>query len=164
MSLILIRVKLDIMKDKQKEIKGLVNDLEIKLEEISAKKLPSLPKKVKEILVTIAPYLGVLSLVVLIPLVLSLLGLSIFTPVAFLGGMRAGFGYIVAVIFGLVSGILTISVIPGLFKREIKAWRVLFWVSLINGVSQLLRFDLGGLIIGTGLSWYVLFQVKEFYK
>lgn len=152
------------MKSNQKEIKGMVYDLEIKLEEFFTKKLWNLPKKVKEILVTIAPYFAVLSLIVLIPMVLSLLGLSILTPVAFLGGMRMGFGYMVSVVVSLIGGILTISVIPGLFKRQIKAWRVLFWVSLINAVGQLLKFDLGGLVIGTGLSWYVLFQVKELYK
>jgi len=40
----------------------------------------------------------------------------------------------------------------------------MYWISLINAVSSLLKMDLGGLIIGTGLSWYVLFQIKEYYK
>ena len=152
------------MKSSQKEIKGMVYDLEVKLEEFFTKKLWNLPKKAKEVLVTIAPYFAILSLMVLIPIVLSLLGLSVLTPVAFLGGMRMGFGYMISVVASLIGGILTISVIPGLFKRQIKAWRILFWVSLINAVGQLLKLDLGGLIIGTGLSWYILFQVKELYK
>ena len=78
--------------------------------------------------------------------------------------MRAGFGYVVSVLFALVIGILIVSVIPGLFKREGKAWKILFWVSLINAVWRLLSMDLDGLIIWTVVSWYILFQVKEYYK
>ena len=152
------------MKKETKDVKGMVDELEVKLEEIFIGKLWALPKKVKEIIVKISPYIAIISLIALIPMILALTGLSFLTPVAFLGGVRAGFSYIVSVLFALVLGILTVSVIPGLFKRERKAWKVLFWVSLINAVGELLRMDLGNLIIGTALSWYVLFQVKEYYK
>jgi hypothetical protein len=37
-------------------------------------------------------------------------------------------------------------------------------MSLINAVGAILKMDLGNLIIGTGLSWYILFQIKEYYK
>ncbi|MCW1949549.1 MAG: hypothetical protein KIH89_003880 [Candidatus Shapirobacteria bacterium] len=152
------------MKQEKQDIKGMIGDLEIKLEEIFVGKLWTLPKKAKEVIVTIAPYLSLISLVVIIPMVLALLGMSFFTPVAFLGGVTMGFGYTLSVLFGLVGGILALSVIPGLFKRQIKAWRILFWVSLINAVGKLLSMDLGNLIIGTAISWYILFQVKEYYK
>jgi len=152
------------MKKETKEIKGMVDELENKLEEIFVGKLWALPKKAKEIIVKISPYIVILSLVALIPMILILTGLSFFTPVAFLEGVRAGFGYVVSVLFALVIGILIVSVIPGLFKREGKAWKILFWVSLINAVWRLLSMDLDGLIIWTVVSWYILFQVKEYYK
>ena len=152
------------MKQEKQDIKGMVGDLEVKLEEIFVGKLWALPKRAKEIIVMIAPYLSLISLIALIPMVLALLGLSFFTPVAFLGGLTMGFGYTLSVILGLVGSILAVSVIPGLFKRQIKAWRILFWVSLINALGKLLSMELGGLIIGTAISWYILFQVKEYYK
>lgn len=152
------------MTQETKDIKGMVFELEVKLEEIFARKLWILPQKVKEVIVKVAPYLALVSLIVLIPSVFTLLGLSFFTPVMFLNGMTMGFGYTLSVLFALVSSILAVSVVPGLFKRQIKAWRVLFWVSLINAVGELLRMDLGNLIVGTALSWYILFQVKEYYK
>lgn len=152
------------MKQEKQDIKGMVGDLEIKLEEIFVGKLWALPKKAKEVIVMIAPYLSLISLVALIPMVLALLGLSFFTPVAFLGGLTMGFGYTLSVVLALVGSILAVSVIPGLFKRQIKAWRILFWVSLINALGKLLSMELGGLIIGTAISWYILFQVKEYYK
>lgn len=97
-------------------------------------------------------------------MVLALLGLSFFTPMAFLGGLTMGFGYTLSVLLALVGNILAVSVIPGLFKRQIKAWRILFWVSLINALGKLLNMELGSLIIGTAISWYILFQAKEYYK
>ncbi len=152
------------MKKEAKDIKGMVDELEVKLEEIFVGKLWTLPKNVKEIIVKISPYIAILSLIALIPMILALTGLSFLTPVAFLGGMRAGFSYIISVLFALVTGILTVSAISGLFKRERKAWKVLFWASLISALGELLQMNLGSLIIGTAISWYILFQVKEYYK
>lgn len=150
--------------DVKKEVKNWLDELEVKLEEIFTKKVWQLPTKVKDIIVKILPYLSVLALVVIIPLVLSLIGLTMFSPFAYMGGFRAGIGYSVSIIFALVTGVLAIIIVPGLFKKEKKAWKVMYWISLINAVSNLLKMDLGGLIIGTGLSWYVLFQIKEYYK
>lgn len=152
------------VKTETKDIKSMLADLEIKLEEIFTKKVWNLPTKAKDIIVKILPYLSLLALVVMIPMVLSLIGLTMLSPFAYMGGLRAGIGYSISIIFALVTGVLAIIIIPGLFKKEKKAWKVMYWISLINAVSSLLKMDLGGLIIGTGLSWYVLFQIKEYYK
>lgn len=148
----------------KKDWKNMLTELEIKLEEIFTKKLWTLPKKVKEVIVMVAPYLAIISLIAIIPMIFSLIGLTFFTPVAFLGGVKMGFGYMVSITISLMIGFLTILAIPGLFKKQIKAWKILFWITLINVVGGLLRMDLGNLIISTALSWYILFQVKEYYK
>jgi len=148
----------------KKEIKNLLDELEIKLEDFFTKKVWNLPTKAKDIIVKLLPYLSLLALVIMIPMVLSLVGLTMLSPFAYMGGLRAGIGYSVSIIFALITGVLAIVIVPGLFKKEKKAWKVMYWISLINAVSSLLKMDLGGLIIGTGLSWYVLFQIKEYYK
>jgi len=148
---------------KTNSLTGMVNDLEKKLDEFFTKKVWQLPKKAREVIVKIAPYLAILSLVMTIPMILALLGFSFLTPFYFLKGIHFGLTYAVSLIFLLVGAILAVIIIPGLFKREKRVWRIMFWMSLINAVSSLLKMDLGGLIIGTGLSWYVLFQVKEYY-
>jgi len=148
----------------KKEIKNLLDELETKLEDFFTKKVWNLPTKAKDVIVKILPYLSLLALVVMIPMVLSLVGLTMLSPFAYMGGLRAGIGYSVSIIFALITGVLAIIIIPGLFKKEKKAWKVMYWISLINAVSSLLKMDLGGLVIGTGLSWYVLFQIKEYYK
>ena len=152
------------MKKETKGMKGMVNELEVKLEEFFTKKVWQMPKKVKEIIVKVLPYLAILSLVAVIPMVLSLVGLSMATPMVYMRGWRMGMGYSVSILFTLVAAVLAIVIIPGLFKKEMKAWKIMFWMSLVNAVGTLIRMDLGGLIIGTGLSWYVLFQIKEYYK
>jgi hypothetical protein len=153
-------------KETNKKTGGLVemvDNLEKKLDEFFTKKVWQLPKKAREVIVKIAPYLAILSLVVTIPMILTLLGFSFLTPMYFLKGIQFGLTYSLSLIFLLVGVVLAVIIIPGLFKKEKRVWKIMFWMSLINAVSSLLKMDLGGLILGTGLSWYVLFQVKEYY-
>jgi len=142
----------------------MITKLEKELEKIFVKKLPELPKKLKEIIVKYGPYLAVILLVLSVPVILAFTGLVITTTsLVFLGGPRGCF-YIFSVLLGMVMIILQIMAIPGLFKRKIKSWRLLFYISLISALLSLLKFDLGGLIIGAGISWYILFQIKSYYK
>ena len=149
---------------KQKGLVGMVDDLEKKLDEFFAKKVWQLPKKVREGIVKIAPYLAILGLVVTVPMILTLLGFSMLTPVYFLRGIHFGLSYSISLLFLLVTVVLAVIIIPGLFKREKRVWKIMFWMSLINAVGAVLAMHLGKLIIGTGLTWYVLFQIKEYYK
>jgi hypothetical protein len=142
----------------------MITKLEKELDKIFVKKLPALPKKLKEVIVKYGPYLAVILLVLSIPVILAFMGLLITTKsLIFLGGARGCF-YIISVLLGIVMIILQIMAIPGLFKRKIKSWRLLFYISLISALLSLLKFDLGGLIIGAGISWYILFQIKSYYK
>lgn len=153
------------MTKQKKDWKTIVVDLETKLVEVFGKKLPAMPGKAKEIIVKVGPYLVVMMLVFAIPAMLALIGVGIAaTPLAFVGGIRGGLGYLVTMIFGLIMIVMEVMAVPGLFKRQMKAWKLMFYISLINAVSALLSFNLSGLIIGTGISWYVLFQIRSYYK
>lgn len=149
---------------KNKKRKMILVDLEKKLSELFINKFPSLPEKIKKIIVDYGPYLAVILLILSVPVILAFMGIMITTTsLIFLGGVKGCF-YIVSVLLGIVMIILQIIAIPGLFKRKIKSWRLLFYISLISVLLSLLKCDLGGLIIGTGISWYVLFQIKSYYK
>ncbi|MDD3002853.1 MAG: hypothetical protein PHS06_03230 [Candidatus Shapirobacteria bacterium] len=149
---------------KNKKRKMILDDLEKKLSELFINKFPSLPEKIKKIIVKCGPYLAVILLILSVPVILAFMGVAItMTSLVFLGGVKGCF-YIVSVLLGVVMIILQIMAIPGLFKRKIKSWRLLFYISLISALLSLLKFDLGGLIIGAGLSWYILFQIKSYYK
>ena len=135
------------------------------LELYLVKKAPGLPKAWKELLVNLAPWLTVVMLVLLLPIVLAIFGLSIFTmPFAFLGGLKAGTGFIISWVFSIVTIVLYALAIPGLFKRQQKAWNFMYYAALITAVENLVSFNVGGFVVGTLISMYFLFQVKEYYK
>lgn len=139
--------------------------LEEQLDLYLVKKAPSIPKEWKELIVKFAPWLTVVMGVLLLFIVLPALGLSIFLlPISFLGGMRAGAGFTINWFFSLATLVLYFLAIPGLFKQARQAWYWLYYATLLGALENLVSFNLGGLVIGTLLSLYILFQVKEYYK
>jgi hypothetical protein len=149
---------------------SMLKKLEVTLEEYLGKKAPQLPKEWKETLVKFSPYLAIIGVVVGAFWFLALLGLGAFmAPLGFVGGMMIGrpflgFGYIVNVLFFGAMVVLVGLAISGLFSRSKKAWNFLYWSALVGVLQNVLSFNLGGIIIGGGLSLYFLFQVKEYYK
>ena len=129
-----------------------------------------LPENVKETIVKIAPYLTIVGVVFGVLGFIALLGSgAILVPLGTLGGIVTGrpflgVGYIMNVLFLGVMVLLEAMSIKGLFARKISAWRLMFYISLISLVSNLINFNLGGLIIGAIVSWYFLFQVRSYYK
>lgn len=129
------------------------------------KKAPALPTNIKEAIVQFAPWITLVVLILTLPLVLAVLGLgAVVSPFAFLGGVTAGTNFILTLLFSGVSLVLEGFAIPGLFKRSKKAWNLLFYAALLGGIQNVVTINLGGLLIGTLLSLYLLFQVKEYYK
>jgi hypothetical protein len=140
-------------------------EFETKLDEILGKKAPQLPANVKEFIVKYGPYLAVLSLILMLPVLLAALGLAaVVSPFMALGGVNAFAGFSISTIFMIITLVLEVMAIPGLFKRSIKSWRLMLYATAVNAVGALLAMNFGSLIIGTLLSWYVLFQVKSYYK
>jgi len=158
------------MAEKNLGLKQGLGQLEDTLEVYLVKKAPfSIPENWKELIVQFAPYLTILGIVVSVPAVLAVLGLgALVSPFsAFLGPSYAfsyGFNYLLSMIVLGVVIVLEAMAVPGLFKRQEKAWRLLFYSSLVSVLSGILGRDLIGTIIGALLSWYILFQVKEYYK
>ncbi len=144
--------------------------LENSLNDVLVKKAPfQLPKGAKDVLVSLAPWLALIGGILGILGALAVFGLgSIFGPLALYGGVAyAGTYYttylVSSVVLG-VSGLIDLLAFPGLQKRSIKGWRWLFYGELIWAVSALVKFDLVGLIIGSLIGFYLLFQVREYYK
>jgi len=145
--------------------KGMLSQLESQLELYLVDKAPAIPKEWKELMVKIAPWLTLVMAILALPAILAVLGLGAFVlPFSYMGGFRAGAGFTISWIFSLAVLALDIMAIPGLFKRSRQAWYLLYYAALLGAVQSLISFNLGGLIIGTLLSLYLLFQVKEYYK
>lgn len=137
------------------------------LDEYLVKKAPALPKNVKDIIVSLAPWLEVVGAVFTLPAIFGLFGLSAMmyrAPYAGYVAATTGFNFSFAMLFLLVGFVLMLLAIPGLFKRSKMGWNYVFYSSLINAVYSLITFQLGSLIIGTLISLYLLFQVRSYYK
>ena len=128
--------------------------------------LPNLPMNVREILVKLAPYFAIIGFVLSLPAILVMLGLgALASPILALGGNWASVGgSAFAVIFAIINAILLGLSISGLFARHMEGWRYSYYNALAGGVYAILRYDLGGLIIGTGISLYILFQIRGSYR
>lgn len=150
---------------KQTTIPETLKMLETEIEKLALNKsIPGLPENVKETIVKISPWLVVVSMLMLLPLILGAFGLSALAlPFSYMGGLRMGFGYTLSLVFSFGLIVLELMAIPGLFKRELKAWRLVFYSTLLSIISQLVSFNLGGAVISAVISFYFLFQVKSKY-
>jgi hypothetical protein len=153
------------MSTKTSSITQYLDTLEEMLQEYMVKKAPAIPKNWKELIVKVAPWITLVLLVMALPVVFAALGLSaVLAPVSLFAGMHFGLFTIVTIILSVVSLILEAMAIPGLFKRSKMGWRYVYYSTLVGAVSSILSFNVVGFIIGTLLSLYILFQVKEYYK
>ncbi|KKT48720.1 MAG: hypothetical protein UW41_C0020G0009 [Candidatus Collierbacteria bacterium GW2011_GWC2_44_18] len=142
---------------------GLMKTLDLYL----VKKAPALPKNVKDILVSVAPWLEVIGAIFTLPAIFALFGFNAMmygTPYGGYAVARAGYGFSIASFFLFAGLVLMLLAIPGLFKRSKMGWNYVFYSVLVNAVYSLISFQLFGLIIGTLISLYLLFQVKSYYK
>lgn len=131
------------------------------------KKVPALPKNIKELLVQFAPWITIVAIVFSLPVILAFLGLgAMFYAVSYPGyGMAAaGFNYTLAIIFLIISLVLMGLSVPGLFARSKKGWNMVYYSILVSAVYSLISFNFFSLIIGTLISLYLIFQVREYYK
>ncbi len=147
------------------DYKTYLAQLEDLLQEYLVKKAPALPAGIKEAIVKFAPWVTVVILILTLPLVLAAFGLgTLLAPFSFLRGMTVGTNYVLTLVFSAIQLVLEAMAIPGLFNKTRKAWYLVYYAALVGGVQNLVTLNLGGLLIGTLLSLYVLFQVREYYK
>lgn len=142
-----------------------INELEKTLDLYFGQKAPALPKGFKRAIVDYGPWLLLIVLIISLPGLLAVFGLgTLALPFTYMGGMRYGARMSAYYLFAVAMAILEIVALPGLFKKAKKSWRLLFYVSLIAFTENLVRFDLGSLVIGSIVNWYFLFQIKDQYK
>ena len=139
-------------------------NFESSLNDIFAIKAPALPTNIRDIIVKITPYFTIISVVISIPAILALFGIGTLVLPFALMGKGIGIATLVSAVILVSSAYLEITAINGLFARRAAAWRKLFYVSLLSAISALLGGNITGLIIGSIISWYFLFQVRSQYR
>ena len=142
-----------------------LSQIEEKLELYFGKKAPSMPENIKELIVKYSPYLSIIMLLLALPALLLAFGLTtIAMPFAYVGNLHTGFSFSFTALLSLISLILEVMAIPGLFKRSKKSWKYMFYASLISLLSSILALNLSSVVIGGAISFYILFQIKALYK
>ncbi len=126
------------------------------------KKAPfQLPGEVKEFLVRFGPWIALVLLLLSLPALLVMLGVgTAFMP---FGGAvyTVGFSFVTLVL--LAQLVLLAVALPGLFKRKMSAWRLIFYSQLVGIVFQLLMGSILGALIGGLIGLYILFQIRPLY-
>jgi hypothetical protein len=128
-------------------------------------KFPAIPKNGREVLVKIAPIISLVFGILGILIGISGLGiLTIFSPVAFLGGATGyGAGFLSALIY-LVSSVVLLISYPGLKAHKYKGWKLLFWSQAIDLVGGLVSMAIISAIIGALIGFYLIYQIRSYYK
>ena len=154
------------MTNKSSDLKTSLFKLEETLDLYLIKKAPfQIPGNIKELIVKFGPYLTLIGVVISLPMILVALGLgTVLAPLGLMSGAGVGLTGIVGTVVLTVCLVLEAMALPGLFKRLRKGWNLMFYATLVNALYNLVTFNLGGLIIGTLVSLYILFQIKELYK
>jgi hypothetical protein len=120
-----------------------------------------LPAEVREFLVKFGPWIALVLLLLALPGLLLMLGLgAAFMP---FGGAvyGVGFGYLTVIL--LAQLVLMGLALPGLFKRQMSAWRLIFYSQLVGIVFSLLTGSILGALIGGLIGLYLLFQIRPLY-
>lgn len=147
--------------------KGKENSLVVMLEPYFAK-APALPKNGQEALVNFMPIIALIFGVLGVVTAIGAVGvLSAVSPLAAMGGVSSvssfGTGFIAA-IFWLGSSALLLASYPSLKGKKMKGWTLLFWSEVLSLVGSLVSLSIVSGIIGALIGFYLLFQVKSFYK
>lgn len=151
----------------KEDIRGLVAQLEAFLDEYMVEKAPfTIPMGGKEFIVKVSPYLVIILAIMAIPVIMLGLGLTaVLTPFAVLGGVpHLGIFAFIAAITSLITLVIELAAVPGLFARTKKGWRLVFYATLVSLVGSILSANVLGGILGAVIGWYILFQVKELYR
>src|SRR5688572_30070248 len=134
----------------QNTVTSVLAQLETELNKLFVnKKVPALPENIKELIVKLSPWFATISMLVLLPVILAALGISaVALPFTYLGGLQMGFSYTIGLVFTFGMIVLELMAIPGLFKRQESAWRLMFYATLLSLLQHLLNMNIGSLIIG----------------
>lgn len=148
---------------KEKKSVDLVGTLEPYFE-----KAPALPKNGKDALVKYLPYIAlVFGIIGILGAIGGISALTVTSPLAVLGGAEGisayGGGFISALFWG-ASSVLLLAAFPGLKATKLKGWNLLFWSEVISIVGSLVSFQFLSAILGALIGFWLLFQVKSYYK
>lgn len=129
-------------------------------------KFPHLPEGGRKFIVDISPYIALVFGVLGVIGLLGASGMGMFMLLATFG---MALPLMIHIVLGLVSAVLLLLAFTGLKAHTKKGWNFVFYsqvVSIAGGVVGLAT-GMGGLvgtIIGALIGFYILFEIRTYYK
>ncbi|HET9946935.1 MAG TPA: hypothetical protein VFQ63_02635 [Patescibacteria group bacterium] len=128
-------------------------------------KLPALPKNAQDVLVRITPWIALIFGI--LGILGSLAGLGVLTALSPFVLMGNGIGgtatSLLTAVLALVSSALLLAAFPGTKAMKMKGWTMLFWSEVVGLLSSVILVSLTG-VIGAFIGFYLLYQIKRYYK
>lgn len=131
-----------------------LHTLEQTLDLYLVRKAPAIPENWKEMIARFTPWITLIAIIIALPFIVL--------PLNHLG--VTGFMFMIGKAVFVTTLVLQAVAIGGLFKRQARGWRYLFYATLLNAAYNIILFDLVSLFIGTLVSLYILFQIKTYYR
>lgn len=124
-----------------------------------------LPEGLKKWIVKYLPWINLVLLVLFLPALLFIFGLSLaLLPASTVDGVRATTGFGLATLALVVQVGLMIAALPGLFGRRRIGWTLLFYGDVLNLAYSILNGNIFSAVIGAVVGFYFLFQIRSYYK
>lgn len=149
------------------------SDLISVLEPYFTKQAPfQIPKEWRENLVNWIPWINLVIGILLLPLALAAIGLAgLIGTLATVAGVTVGPMILISGLFLLATIAILFITFPGLKARKLSAWKLVFWADIIFLVFSILNAFGSGMIFNivlqalfTVIGFYILFQIKSYYK
>ncbi len=139
-----------------------VNSIEALWDEYFIQKAPfHIPAHIKEFLVKAAPYVVAIILLLTLPAILAVIGLwSMFSVINPYYWPLV----VLSTAFAIAVFALEVIAIKPLSKREIRGWKYMFYAQILWFIAGVLGWWVLWAIIGWLIGFYVLFQLKSYYK
>lgn len=125
-----------------------------------------IPEGAKEWIVKYGPWINLVLIVLFLPSILAVIGLSsLFGSYAMMGGFGYSYGmlYWVGIVVLVAQLVLQGMALPGLFARKMSGWTLIFYSEIVSVVYGVVTGNFVGAIVGALVGFYVLFQIREKY-
>lgn len=132
-------------------------------------KVPALPTNIKELIVTLAPWLalaGAFFAVLGAWSLYSVMTSPFVAMVARFGGVN-NITWILSAVILVVTAVIYVMAFSPLRAKKVKGWNLMFYAIIVYVVSDIVTLSVGSIVmgvIGALIGYYFLYQVKSYYK
>jgi len=132
-------------------------------------KLPAFPKGLNDFIVSVAPWLALIFGVLAIIAGVQAFGVfSVTAPLAAYAGLQGyTFIAIVTAVILFLQGLIGLLAFSPLKAKKVKGWNLMFYsllLGLLSPIITLNTYSILNALVGVLIGYYVLYQVRAFYK